>query len=134
MPRLSVWFIRAALVYLLAGFTWGALMLSNLGLRFFPGAWWLLPSHIEFLLFGWMLQLAFGTAFWILPRFMFRPFHGSVKLGWAAFFCLNTGILITAASSLISGAVLLAAGRSAEMLGVALFACTVWRRIKPAGV
>ncbi|NPV74856.1 MAG: hypothetical protein HPY59_00630 [Anaerolineae bacterium] len=133
MPRLSVWFIRAALAYLLVGFTWGALMLANIGLRFFPQAWWLLPSHVEFLLAGWLVQLAFGTAFWILPRFMRRPFHGNEKLGWAAFFCLNLGILTTAASDLTNGTALLAAGRTAEVLGAALFAWSVWQRVKPYG-
>lgn len=133
MPRLSVWYIRAALVYLFVGFTWGALMLANLGLRFFPQAWQLLPSHVEFLLTGWIVQLAFGTAFWILPRFMTRPFHGNEKLGWAAFFCLNAGILVAAASSLTGGAILLAAGRTIEALGIGMFVWTVWRRVKPAG-
>jgi hypothetical protein len=32
MPRLSVWFIRMALLYLLAGFTLGALLLAHKGL------------------------------------------------------------------------------------------------------
>ncbi len=134
MPRLSVWFIRAALAYLLAGFTWGALMLANVGLRFFPQAWRLLPSHVEFLLAGWLAQLAFGTAYWILPRFMTRPFHGNEKVGWAAFFCLNLGILTAAASSLTNAAALLAAGRTIEAIAVTLFAWTVWRRVKPYGV
>ena len=47
MPRPSVWLIRSALVYLATGFTFGALMLSNKGLRVDPMLWRLLPAHIE---------------------------------------------------------------------------------------
>jgi len=42
MPRLSVYLIRTALLYLAAGFTFGGLMLFNKGLPFAPALW--LPS------------------------------------------------------------------------------------------
>ena len=68
MPRLSVLFVRAALVYLAIGLTVGMLLLWNKGMPISPYIWLLLPSHIEFLLIGWIVQLALGVAFWILPR------------------------------------------------------------------
>ena len=46
MPRLSVWFIRSALLYLLLGFTLGGLMLWNKGLPIHPVLWRLLPAHM----------------------------------------------------------------------------------------
>ena len=49
MPRLSRWFIRCALIYLALGFTFGALMLFNKGVPFYPALWRLLPTHVEFL-------------------------------------------------------------------------------------
>ena len=69
MPRLRSWFIRASLVYLACGFTFGALMLANEGLAFDPHLGSLLPVYMEFLLVGWMLQLALGVAYWILPPY-----------------------------------------------------------------
>lgn len=65
MPRLSVWFVRASLLYLLAEVTFGALLLANKGIAYYPPIWNLFPIHIEFLLVGWLVQLALGVAFWI---------------------------------------------------------------------
>ena len=96
MPRLSVWFIRAALLYLIAGFTFGALMLANKGLSFSPLLWRLLPIHVEVLLMGWIAQLALGVAYWILPRF--RQARGNTQAAWAAFILLNTGIWLAGLS------------------------------------
>ena len=69
MPRLSVWSIRTAMLYLGLGFLWGALMLFEKGAPVAPSLLRLLPMHIEFVLIGWTMQLAMGVAFWILPRF-----------------------------------------------------------------
>lgn len=63
MPRLSVWFVRSSLVYLFLGFTLGGRMLANKGVLFGDWVWGLLEAHMEFLLLGWMVQLAMGVAF-----------------------------------------------------------------------
>ncbi|HLV45033.1 MAG TPA: hypothetical protein VKY39_08745, partial [Aggregatilineales bacterium] len=63
MPRLSVWMVRASLLYLGLGFTFGALMLANKGVPLHPRLWALLPLHAEMLLVGWAIQLAMGVAF-----------------------------------------------------------------------
>lgn len=34
MPRLTVWFLRSALIYLMLGFTFGMLILVNKGVPF----------------------------------------------------------------------------------------------------
>ena len=90
MPRLSVWFIRLALAYLATGFTFGALLLANKGLAFAPLLWRLRPTHIELLLVGWMVQLAMGVAFWILPRF--QASRGDVRPAWPGLALINLGI------------------------------------------
>ena len=76
MPRLSVWIIRTALLYLGLGFTWGALMLFQKGVSLGAGLLRMMPMHIEFVLIGWTLHLAMGVAFWILPRFARGPSRG----------------------------------------------------------
>lgn len=132
MPRLSCWFVRAALVYLALGFTLGALMLANKGLPLLPALWRLLPAHIEFLLLGWTVQLMLGVGFWILPRFHGR--RGNETPAWAAFWLLNLGVLLAALGPTLaaSGWVALL-GRLAEMAAVVAFAIHAWSRIKPAG-
>ena len=134
MPRLSVWFIRASLIYLLAGFTLGALMLAQKGISYFPLIMIVLPVHMEFLLVGWLVQLAMGVAFWIFPRFGLGNPHarGNVKLIWTSFFLLNAGVLIVALELWITPAYLI--GRALEVGAVIIYAAGLWRRVKPHGV
>lgn len=128
MPRLSVWAVRAALLYLLTGFTFGALMLANKGQPYWAGAWWLLLPHVEFLLLGWTAQLAMGVAFWILPRHPGGS-RGNEGLARAAFLLLNLGILSVALQALAP--ILLLAGRLAETGAGLLFLLHAWGRIRP---
>ncbi len=133
MPRLSVWFIRCALINLALGFTFGALMLWNKGLPLHPLVWRLLPAHIEFLLIGWLVQLAMGVAYWILPRFQAERGRGG--FAWAAFWLLNGGVWLAGLSPLASaGAAVALAGRLAEAGAAAAFAVHAWPRVKPPGV
>lgn len=129
MPRLSVWFIRAALLYLAAGFTFGALLLWNKGIPLHPLIWRLLPVHMEFLLIGWTVQLALGVAFWILPRW--QGDRGDVRPAWAAFVLINAGVLLVAAAPFANVAGMTPAGRACEAAAAAAFAFHAWPRVKP---
>ncbi len=134
MPRLSVYYIRASLIYLVLGFTFGGLLLANKGLMLSPAIWMLLPVHIEFDLMGWLVQLAMGVAFWILPRFSKGPLRGNERLSWIAFFLINLGILLVALDGLTDIQWLAVMGRVLELLALTLFTFGNWRRIKPHGV
>jgi hypothetical protein len=130
MPRLSVWFVRTALVYLTLGFTVGALLLAHKGIPLHPLTWRLLPAHIEFLLIGWTVQLVFGVAFWILPRW--RTLRGDERPAWLAFVLLNLGVwLVVLASWLDVAGWLLSLGRMLEAIAVGAFALHAWPRVKP---
>lgn len=129
MPRLSVYFVRAALIYLLLGFTLGGLVLANKGLMISAMIWSLLPLHIEFTFVGWMIQLAMGVAFWILPRHPKGPPRGDERLSWAALLSINVGILCLVMDYVLQESVFLVFGRAAESLGLALFVLGNWRRI-----
>src|SRR5574338_531253 len=123
MPRLSVWTLRAALLYLMTGFTFGALMLANKGIPFWPALWSLLPVHTEFLLVGWMAQLALGMAFWILPRFPGGS-RGNEKLALAAIVLLNIGLLLAALQ--VANPLALPLARLCEAGAGLLFALHAW--------
>ena len=130
MPRLSCWFVRAALIHLALGFTLGSLLLFNKGVPLHPLVWRLLPAHIEFLLLGWTAQLALGVAFWILPRF--RGSRGDDRPAWAAFVLLNAGVwLAGAGASLAAPAVIPFLGRAVEVGAAVAFAVHAWPRIRP---
>lgn len=134
MPRLSVYFIRASLIYLLLGFTFGGLLLANKGVMISPAIWALLPIHIEFAFAGWMIQLAMGVAFWILPRFSSGLPRGDERLSWLALLCINIGILCVVLQGLFGINWSAFTGRVLEMLGLLLFAVGNWGRIKAHGV
>jgi hypothetical protein len=131
MPRLSVWFVRASLMYFLLGFTFGALILAEKGISYYPPVWTLFPVHMEFLLIGWFAQLAMGVAFWILPRFSSGPPRGNVSLLWLSFVLINLGLLCGVLRFWLPAALLI--GRAAEAGAGILFAIGLWRRVKPHG-
>ncbi len=133
MPRLSCWFVRAALLYLLLGFTFGGLILFHKGVSLHPMVWRLLPIHIEFLLFGWTAQFIMGVGFWIFPRF-WRS-RGNEKAAWVAFGLLNAGVWLVGVGAALGAPPLIPLlGRLAEVGAVAAFALHAWPRIKPPGV
>ncbi|MBX7152015.1 cbb3-type cytochrome c oxidase subunit I [bacterium] len=134
MPSLSVWFIRAALLYFVAGFSIGALMLVNKGIPLSPLIWRLLPVHIEWLFIGWMLNLVFGVAYWILPRHGIEPVRGRLWLVWTIFLLLNTGVLTICSSEIFLWEnTFILIGRLMEIGSAVGFAVHAWPRIHPFG-
>lgn len=131
MPRLSVYFVRASLIYLLVGFTLGGLMLANKGILMSPMIWSLLPLHMEFAFVGWMIQLVMGVAFWILPRFNRGAPRGNERLAWLAFYFINLGIFLVILDTSLDISWLTLVGRIAEGLALVVFVLGHWRRIKP---
>ena len=132
MPTLSVWAVRASLLHLALGFTFGGLMLFNKGVPLHPMIWALLPTHIEVLLFGWVAQLAMAVGFWILPRFSGQ--RGNVQLAWVAILLLNAGTIMAGFGPFFpSGEVLLLIGRALMVAAVGAFAFHAWPRVKPPG-
>ncbi len=135
MTRLSVWTVRTALLYRSAGLLLGALMLTQKGLPFDPAMLRLLPLHVEFVLFGWTLQLAMGIAFWILPRFSREPRYGNQTFGWLAFVLLNAGVLCAGLGQWLGADPLVAlVGRLAEVGAVIFFMGHAWPRVRPIGL
>ena len=130
MPRLSQWIIRTAFVYLLLGFTLGALLLTHKGIPMHPALWSWLPAHMEFLLMGWIVQLAMGVAFWILPRYWKKPFRPKEIYAQIAFVLLNLGIwLVVAGTTFRVGQNVLLAGRVVETSAIIFFALHAWKRV-----
>ena len=94
MPRLSVWLIRTALVYLVLGFGLGAVMLAYKVTPFTPVLIARLrPLHVELLTLGWTMNLALGVAYWILPRRASDGERGSETAIALASVLLNVGVL-----------------------------------------
>ena len=76
MPCLSVLLVRTALCWLAAGVAMGALLLASKAAPLPAGVFRLFHMHSEAVLIGWMVQLAMGVAWWILPKFPRLPERG----------------------------------------------------------
>jgi hypothetical protein len=96
MPRLSQLMIRTALVCLAIGYTAGGLLLLNKGIPLLPWLWALRFTHVHLLLVGWMVQMACGVAFWILPRLDASGSRGNERLVWLCYAALNIGVVLAA--------------------------------------
>lgn len=131
MPTLTRVAVRAALLYLVLGFTFGGLLLSNKGVPFAPEVWRLRPAHVEFLFVGWMVQLALGIAHWIIPRFRGGNF-GRTELAWLALALLNAGILLIAVGPLLGlGSWGQGVGRVLEVAAALSYGAYIWPRVRP---
>lgn len=141
MPRLSIWMIRSSFLHLALGFLIGAFILWQKGPGGLPGAWRWLPVHIHMLLIGWIVQLAMGVAYWILPRFASPrgargdspKKHDSRRrpmLAWAGFLLLNSST-VAALTSLLPWTWGLPASGILAALAALAFVLHAWPRVKP---
>ena len=134
MPRLSVWFIRAALIALVLGTLVGSVLLAAKGMPAGDGFVRAVPLHAELLLIGWLVNLALGVAYWILPKHASARERGHSAPAWAALLLVNAGVIVVGYATMASAPALLLAGRVAEVAAVACFAAHAWSRVKPFGV
>lgn len=136
MTRYSKWAVRISLIYLVIGFSIGAVMLSDKGFTIYPPVVKLLPVHIEFLMFGWFVHLIFGVAYWMFPRFTpketgLRP-RGFVRAAWVALVVLNLGLIVFAFGQLAHATTWFRfVGRSLELAAIVAFFVNIWPRVKP---
>lgn len=133
MPRLSTWLVRVSLVCLVAGALLGAALLSAPATPALRGLERLVPAHVELMLVGWLVQLAMGVAYWILPRAGGdRPASGLAGAGAAG---VAVGLAAAVAGTAAAMPRLVTVGRALELAGAALFGLHVvirlgrWRRL-----
>lgn len=130
MPAASRWMIRLSLVYLMVGLLLGGIMLVHKAVGLSPSVWMLLPVHIEVTIFGWIIQLTLGTAYWMLPRLIEGPSRGKPSLVVAMVISLNLGILLVLCDVVLTvGVPLRLPGRVLELVAVGLFVYLHWNRI-----
>lgn len=137
MPPQTRWFIRTALVYLVAALLVGvALMLGPL-LNLPPVLSALQPVYFHLLMVGWVTQLIFGVVFWMFPKQSSERPRGSDRLGWATYWLLNIGLLLRAVGEPLVALLpaagagwLLAASAALQLLAGWAFVANTWARVK----
>ncbi|MEE8575142.1 MAG: cbb3-type cytochrome c oxidase subunit I [Thermodesulfobacteriota bacterium] len=129
MSKITVWFIRCAMLYLVVALMLG-LHMSMAG----PG-YPFIQVHTHFNLLGWMSMMIFGVAYHILPRFSGQPLW-SEKLATAHLYLANIGLI-----GMALGWVLLAKGSSyavhfifssIEFISVLFFVINMFKTVKAA--
>ena len=139
MPRLSRFFIKSALVYLVLGGAIAGLALSGAGglppvlLALRPLAWHLLTV-------GWATQLIFGVAFWMFPHMPGGPPRGDERLAWLVFWTLNAGLALRALGEPMAAlrpgpapVVLLPLAATLQLAAVLTFVLLAWPRVRAHG-
>ncbi len=136
MPRLARWYLKSAVLYLLAA--WLLDGLAALGWP--PKVPWgaLRPTYWHLFLVGWVTQMIFGAAYWMFPIVGHGPTkRGDERPAWLAWALLNLGLLLrtvaepwhTLARSPGSAGTLIAAAWLQWAAGVA-FVAHIWPRIR----
>jgi cbb3-type cytochrome oxidase subunit 1 len=123
-----VLFIRASLVWLVAGVTLGVAMAASPALIVYRA------THIHFLLLGFVTGMIFGVGYHVFPRFAGRALRHP-RLMMVHWWLGNAGVgamgaaFALRASGVTWSPALLAAGGSAAAAGAYLFAWNVWRTL-----
>ena len=134
MPTLTRWFIKSAMLYLVAALILSIAMQSPLrGQAPFLVIVW--PTYLHLLVLGWLTQLIFGVALWLFPKHSPARPRGSDLLGWATFFLLNLGLILRTilepwpTLGAPRGALLIL-GAAAQLAAGWLFVINTWPRVR----
>jgi hypothetical protein len=94
MPTLTRWFLKTALISLLAALL-VALLLSTNRIWTLPAVFAVLgPVYFHLFMVGWVTELIFGVVYWLFPRFNKETHRGRPWLGWAVYAMLSLGLLL----------------------------------------
>jgi len=127
MARISVWFVRAALLHFALGATVGAWRLAASGGVGLEAPALLRALHVEGMLLGWVCQLALGVALWILP---FSDRVSADRRLWGAWAALNGGIILVGLAHWGTWLGLLVVGRGGEIVAGLLVIWVLWPRVR----
>lgn len=137
MPRVTRWFIRTGLLYLLVALALGVLRAWPGGGAWLPAAW---QAYVHLLAVGWLTQLIFGVAYWMFPTAPRQTDWGR-RLAWASYGLLNAGLLLrlvaepivtTQGPGNVAGAALVLAAL-AQWLGALAMVVVMWPRVRGRG-
>ena len=129
MSKITVWFIRCAIIYFLLAILLGIHMSINSAI--YP---WM-PIHAHFNLLGWMSMMIYGVGYHILPRFSGKPLF-SDALANAQLWLSNAGLIGMAACWWVTSHggtnTVLLVFSLLEALSVVFFAINMFKTIKAA--
>ncbi len=124
MSKVTVWFIRLAMIY----FVLAALV--GIEMILFPQKLTHIPIHAHFNLLGWMSMMIYGVAYHILPRFSGRPLY-SEKMAEVHLWLSNIGLIGMAIFWAFYNRNLLFLFALVEVISILLFVYNMFRTVRP---
>jgi hypothetical protein len=135
MPPVTRWFIKAGMIYFIAG----VLLALVSELNVIPWNISLLPVYWHMLVMGWFTQVIMGVSIWMFPRRKRDRKKIQSMEALFTFWLLNTGLILRfitepflpvlnngiAADTVISVSALL------QISAVILYTMEVWPRLRP---
>jgi hypothetical protein len=94
MPPITRWFIKTSLVFLVAALVAAVLLAAQSLWRFSPYLAGFGPAYFHLFMVGWITELIFGVAIWMLPKFTSQQPRGNEKILWATYALLNAGLAL----------------------------------------
>ncbi len=86
MSKITVWFIKCAMVYFLLAIVLGIYMAVS------GTTYPYMPIHAHFNLLGWISMMIYGVGYHILPRFSGKPLYSERIAEWQ-FWLANIGLV-----------------------------------------
>ena len=130
MPPLTRWYIKLAMIYLIAALIVGVVQaLFDIP---FVG-----PAYVHLLVVGWITQMIFGVAYWMFPKYSQETPRGNNAIAIGTFVLLNVGLLLRVVveparawrPDAMPGWLLAVAGAAQALAGIG-FAINTWPRVK----
>jgi hypothetical protein len=94
MPPLTRWFIKTAMISLIAAFLVRAVMAVLPEWDMHAGVAALAPVYLHLFMWGWVTQLIFGIVYWMFPKYSKDKPHGHEGLWQATFWLFNIGLVL----------------------------------------
>ena len=137
MPLLTSWYIKSALIYLIAALLLAVILALPNTIALPPFIRFMNPAYFHLFLVGWVTQMIFGVIFWMFPIITRAQPRGDERVGWASYILLNAGLLLRVIGEPLNSTYpqawfgwLLAAAALLQWLAGALFVYLSWPRIK----
>lgn len=129
------YFIRTALLYLVAAFSVGGLVLANQGIQISSRIGALLYPYYHLLTVGWITQLICGVAVWMFPVLSRENPRGDERWTWATYLMLNLGLILRVIFEPVhawygSFGWMLVVSAILQMLAMWCFVIAIWGRVK----
>lgn len=135
MPLLTRWYIKSALVYLMAALLLAVVLALPSDLPSFIR--FMNPAYFHLFLVGWVTQMIFGVIYWMFPIITRSQPRGNERLGCASYILLNAGLVLrvigeplTVTNPEEGFGWLLAISALLQWLAAVIFVFLAWPRVK----